>query len=289
MGSNFKVIVVAENDSLLKYAENRISSLENLWSRFEKNSEISILNNAGGKPVLVSNETKSLIQKMLYGYKITNSIFDPTILPILHKIGYQKSLISDKFSQISKDAIWPIDFTQIIIEGNLVTMPKTMSIDAGGIGKGLAADLLVNELLEMGAAGALVSAGGDIKVSGDSPVGQHWTLAIENPFDLKSNISYVKLSHGAIATSSNLKKRFGNRSHLIINSQNESTTNLNQTVTASIISESAALSEVLAKIPFSLGIEDSFKIIEKLNASAFVVTEDKVTFSSENWKGFVLE
>ncbi len=288
MGSIFKVIVVSEDDSLLKHAQNRIDSLEKLWSRFDENSEISILNNARGNPVLVSNETKLLINKMLEGYKVTNSIFDPTILPKLHEIGYDKSLMSDNFSEIQAEAIWPIDFTTITLEGNLVTMPKSMTLDAGGIGKGLAADLLVKELIELGAAGALVSAGGDIKVSGNSPIDEYWTLAIENPFDLNENMAYIKLSHGGIATSSKLKKTFGNNSHIIINTEHSLFIN-NKTVTVSIISESAALSEVLAKIPFSLGIEDSFKIIENLNASALVVTEDKLSYSSENWGGFVLE
>lgn len=288
MGSIFKVIIVSKDDSLLKYAQNRITSLEKLWSRFDENSEITILNNAKGNPVLVSNETKILINKMLDGYRMTNSIFDPTILPKLHQIGYDKSLTSEKFSQIQTEAIWPIDFTRIILEGNLVTMPKSMTIDAGGIGKGFAADLLVKELTELGATGALVSAGGDIKVSGNSPIDEYWTLAIENPFDLKENMAYIKLSHGGIATSSKLKKTFGNNSHIITNT-NQSSLIKNKTVTVSIISESAALSEVLAKIPFSLGIEDSFKLIENLNASALVVTEDKFSYSSENWGGFVLE
>lgn len=267
--------------------KKRIFDLEKLWSRFEINSEISILNNANGRTVLVSNETKQLILKMKYGYKITKKIFDPTILPALHKIGYTKSLVSDKVSQISKNAMWPIDLNQISIEGNLVTIPSAMALDAGGIGKGLAADLVVQELIDLGASGALVSAGGDISVSGTSPIGQHWTLAIENPFDISSNIAYIKLAKGGIATSSKIKKVFKDKNHLI-DTQISSNT-INKTVTSSVISESAGLSEILAKLPFSLNIEKSFEVIEKYNASALLVTEDLKTYASANWKDFVLE
>ena len=53
--------------------------------------------------------------------------------------------------------------------------PPVSSIDAGGIGKGLAADLAVAQLLRSGADGALVSIGGDISMGGCPPEGG-WTI-----------------------------------------------------------------------------------------------------------------
>ncbi len=44
-----------------------------------------------------------------------------------------------------------------------VTLPSGVELDLGGIGKGLAADLVVDELLAAGAAGACVNVGGDLR------------------------------------------------------------------------------------------------------------------------------
>ena len=48
-------------------------------------------------------------------------------------------------------------------------MPAGVVVDAGGIGKGLAADLTVAKLLADGAHGALVSIGGDLAIGRHSP------------------------------------------------------------------------------------------------------------------------
>ena len=46
-----------------------------------------------------------------------------------------------------------------------VTLPRDVEIDPGGLGKGLAADLVTAELLAAGARGVLVNLGGDLRVA----------------------------------------------------------------------------------------------------------------------------
>ena len=61
-----------------------------------------------------------------------------------------------------------------------MTLPAGIRFDPGGIGKGLAADIVTEELIAAGAAGALVSVGGDVRVRGESPGGTAWDLAIDD-------------------------------------------------------------------------------------------------------------
>ena len=58
-----------------------------------------------------------------------------------------------------------------------VSLPAGIRFDPGGIGKGLAADIVTEELITDGAAGALVSVGGDVRVRGKPPTGTTWDLA----------------------------------------------------------------------------------------------------------------
>jgi thiamine biosynthesis lipoprotein len=99
-----------------------------------------------------------------------------------------------------------------------VRLPAGVGIDPGGIGKGLAADIVVGELLGAGAAGALVSLGGDVRVAGEPPDGDRWTLVVEHPVT-GADLLAVGLVDGAVATSSTLRRRWavegGTRHHVV--------------------------------------------------------------------------
>ncbi len=71
--------------------------------------------------------------------------------------------------------------SDIDIDGSQVTLHRGTTVDSGGVGKGLAADLAVEFALKAGALGALVEVGGDVRVGGVSPRSDSWRLAIEDP------------------------------------------------------------------------------------------------------------
>ncbi|HRP36939.1 MAG TPA: FAD:protein FMN transferase, partial [Candidatus Dojkabacteria bacterium] len=58
------------------------------YTRFSPKSELSALNNSGGKPMKVSDEFYYLIEYMLELGKITDGNYDPTIIDILETYGY---------------------------------------------------------------------------------------------------------------------------------------------------------------------------------------------------------
>ena len=60
-------------------------------------------------------------------------------------------------------------------DDRIVTLPAGARFDPGGIGKGLAADLVADELRSFGAAGVCVNVGGDLRVAGAAPgAGDAW-------------------------------------------------------------------------------------------------------------------
>ena len=93
MGSDIHVIVVADPssggaglsaDQLLAWAESRIAGLEQSWSRFRPDSEVSRLNaSAGGDGVLVSSDTALLIEHARLAWSMSGGMFDPTLLDAL--------------------------------------------------------------------------------------------------------------------------------------------------------------------------------------------------------------
>jgi len=286
MGSNFYVKLSSANKELLTQAENEVLRLERIWSRFLPDSEITLLNNSDGKPVFASEETILPVKKMIEAFRITKGIYDPTILPELIKAGYKSSLVNPSLvTKLSKKATWPGELLKTQIQGNLIFLPEGTTLDPGGIGKGIAADLVCEKLIKEGAAGCLVSAGGDIRVKGLPANRPNWLISIEDPEDKESVISQVKLIDGAVATSSRLKRKFSeDANHLIDTRKGKSATSAVQSVT--VVAHNAALAEVLCKVPFGSELDDALRLIENQKSAALVVTEDQMIHTSPSWRRY---
>jgi thiamine biosynthesis lipoprotein len=190
MGSDVHVIVVGGASDLASAARARIDQLEARWSRFLPDSELSRLNRLPGRPVIVSNDTLTGVIAAVDAWKATHGRFDPTVLPALVAAGYDRSFaILNQDHEANADAppgaapgCADIEIDAAV---HSVTLPIGTQIDLGGIGKGLAADLVVDELLDAGASGACVNIGGDLRVRGTAPGSDGWIVGVEHLPDLR--------------------------------------------------------------------------------------------------------
>ena len=159
-----------------------------------------------------------MITKAITGWERTAGRFDPTVHDAVIAAGYPGGPTGSRsgMSQPSPGCAGiRIDHDAPIIE-----FPDGVRFDPGGIGKGLAADLVTAQLLNAGASGALVSLGGDLRVRGESPRGGAWTVDLAEPHVAPSRIARLVLSDGAVATSTTERRRWttidgAHRHHLI--------------------------------------------------------------------------
>lgn len=214
MASAVQIIVVDGPPGAGDVACRVLDQLESAWSRFVETSDISRLNHNTGQPLKVAPTTVKLVETMLEAWRMTGGLFDPSVLPALLEAGYVTS-ISDPTGYTSlpcRECSAHLDsfsFGHVTLDGDcLVTLPAGIAIDAGGLGKGLAADLVVAELLARGAAGALVSIGGDLAAAGRPPEAEGWRLDIEDPFRADQTVSQISFSGGGVATSSTRSRRW---------------------------------------------------------------------------------
>jgi thiamine biosynthesis lipoprotein len=111
-----------------------------------------------------------------------------------------------------------LDDVEIDLDAMTVRLPIGLSIDAGGIGKGLAADLAIALALQSGAESALVSIGGDIATAG---LAGHdaWRVVIAHPDTTRAPVGTIAVTGGGVATSSTRSRRWRHegveRHHLI--------------------------------------------------------------------------
>lgn len=199
-----------------------LQRLESLWSRFIPTSDVSRINMGAGQEVEVAPETILLIETMRQAWSDTQGRYDPTILPVLIANGYAVSKCSPDHRTVLPDGPYHLGaMGEIRVDriSSTVTSPVGVAIDPGGIGKGLAADIAVGSLLEGGAAGALVSIGGDMSVDGEPPEPSGWRVDIEYAEPTDRPLCQVTVDGGGVATSSTRTRRWNHdgraRHHVI--------------------------------------------------------------------------
>lgn len=286
MGSDVHLIVVGGRQGLIDDAQRRIVDLEQRWSRFIDSSEVCELNRRAGGEVIVSSETALLVVRAIEAWRLTGGGFDPTLLGAVVRAGYDVSFeqIDTDRSRQSSDLL--TGCTDIEVHGLSVRLPAGTGFDPGGIGKGLAADLVIRDLVAGGAEGACVNLGGDLRVSGPNPDGDAWTIALEHP-QVSDPVAMIGLHAGAIATSTTLKRRWDvdgvTRHHLIDPATGEpSETDLDL---CTVIAGEAWIAEVLAKAVLLRGSQRAFDIVDD-TAHALTVDHDGVVRMSPGFQDF---
>ena len=283
MGVRCEVSVVGGNVfALAEEGLQMVADLEQLWSRFIPTSDLCRMNRANGEPTWVDQRTITLVAHMMEAHTATKGVYNPTLLPFLLEQGDTKSLIDDKLSTAPINAHAFNYLDDIVIRAdNSVQLPDGMTLDAGGIGKGLAADIVAEHIISRGAESVCVNLGGDIRVA-RTPHSQHdWPVHIMSPSNEDEAVCTISLGEGAIATSHiNARHRTNAGIAQHIASIDHTTP---PAVAASVISSSCAWSEAWTKY----AILRDINLIEDNGLAAFTIDADGTTSCTATWKNFV--
>ena len=286
MGGHGTISLVGGNQDLLDECWALADTCEQLWSRFISDSDISRINWSEGEPVRIAPLTRQLIAAMVSGHTLTEGVYDPTLLPDVMSAGYSTSIVDPtRSTQLPPSAVAPGHLEGIKFSDDHVIVPTGTTLDPGGIAKGFTADLIAQHAIDKGAYGAMVEIDRDIVVQGDAPDGVAWRLGVEDPYAPEAHASIVRLQRGAVATSSQLKRRFGegetSTHHLINPVTHSSATTEAQTVT--VIAASGARAEVLTKRGFVDKPEDFLAWLPSVGGAGLIIFADGRQQVSANW------
>jgi len=219
MASDAQVILVDAAPGAEHYARRRLEQLERRWSRFLPGSDVSRANTSPGALTLVSSDTVALVGAMKEAWRVTDGRCDAAMLAAIVAAGYAASIDgSGRTSRMARRRRRGSTIADVAVDAAtaVVVVPAGVGIDPGGVGKGLAADLVVTELLEAGTGGALVSVGGDLAAAGTPPTEAGWHVAVSDPFDADRALMTFAFDGGGVATSSTLSRTWfkdGRRRH----------------------------------------------------------------------------
>ncbi len=274
MGTEVSVLVPGGD---AERAEALVRDLFEEWeqalSRFRPDSELSRLNDAAGGPVAVSPLLHSVADAAIAAARATDGLFDPTLLPDLARIGYDRT-----FAELEPDAAAPSlprggggwRGVQLDPRKLLVTVPAGVALEFGGIAKGMAVDAALDLLRREGFAEALVDAGGDLGVQG----GRVWPVAVEEVPGLR-----IPLARGAVATSGTGRRRWlqhGRPRHHLVDprSGEPARTDLRA---ATVVAATCRQAEVAATVAMLLGSVAAEPFLRERGLTGILLTDDRVS------------
>ncbi|MFZ4719229.1 MAG: FAD:protein FMN transferase [Ilumatobacteraceae bacterium] len=271
--------------SLTPMAFQRLRELEQAWSRFIPNSELNRLHHQAGRWVKVSHELFVALRWCKRLHDETEGRFDPSIRTALEAWGYDRT-----FRDIDERGTAPTRCTpspglsglELRRDDEAVRLAPGLRIDLGGIGKGLAADMLAGDLLFMGAHGAYVSVGGDIAVAGDTPYGG-WDVPLHHP-DTDLPFDFHCLDAGGLVMSTVRMRRWqradGTPAHHLIDPRTGAPADTD-VVAVAVAALSAARAEALAKAVIVSGSVEGARLLDSFGVAGWILTEtDMIRVSS---------
>lgn len=297
MGSDATVIVVGGRPGLAGTARERLDDLESLWSRFRPTSEVCRLNESSGRRTGVSGETIHLVSTALEAWRLTAGAYDPTVLGDVLRAGYTVS-----FELLASGAPHPAPAATELRRGaagirvdpvaQTVQLPIGVGFDPGGIGKGLAADLVVAELMAAGASGACVNVGGDLRVAGAAPdgvPGDGWSIGVEDPFT-GTDAAVLGVGNGGVATSSRLRRRWtaadGELAHHLIDPRTGQPADTGLAA-VTVVAAEAWQAEMLAKAVFLVGATSGAVLLDDFGAAGLMIADDGSSLTTSNLAPFL--
>lgn len=276
-----------DDTSVLDECFSLCNEYENKFSRTIDDSEVSRINNAGGMPVEVSNETFELLKKGVYYGDISEGLFDITIAPVselwdFHVENIDKNLSDENVEsripdeKAIKEAITHVSYKNIILDEEKLKVTLTDSeakIDLGGIAKGYIADRLKEYLISQGVESALINLGGNILAVGSKPDGSGFHIGIKKPFSDNEIERDVDVIDKAVSTSGVYERFFYENDvlyhHILLPSTGYPVkSDLNA---ASVICKSSTDADALSTICVLLGKDKAEQLISNLEDTEVIL------------------
>lgn len=251
------------------------AALEAQWSRFDAASTISQLNSHPPEGVAVSPETERLLRSAHTAWVRTAGRFDPSVHDAVLAAGYDRSfeLIGDVVELAEPSPQQSTGIGEPLVLDGRAWLPDDVRFDPGGIGKGLAADILVESTLREGSGGVLISLGGDVRVDGTPPDGRGWGVEVSAPDG--TPLTMLALTAGAVATSSTRRRRWrtiqGTAHHLI--DPRTGLPAITDVAQATVLASQAWVAEILATAIAVSGTAEAEALLGS-EAAAIVLTID---------------
>jgi thiamine biosynthesis lipoprotein len=280
MGTTIELILDADNDpaahTALMQGRNTLLDVEAALSRFDPTSELSRLNREGFIAP-ASDVLFDALSLALDARADTGGRFDPSVGAAVVAAGYDRSFDELPAMVQGRAACPSAQGTPAVLDesDHSIRLAPGVQIDLGGIAKGLAAELVAEQLSSVGP--CLVSAGGDIAVRG-VPASGDWPVSITTA----DTDWVVGMTGGGLATSGRDRRKWTTTTgaaHHVVDPRTGAPA-VTDVMRISVFAPTAVDAETLATALMIVGSRAAIAEADQRGYEAIVVTEDGRTLAT---------
>ena len=251
----------------LTAAQRETRRLERLFSRFLPDSDIARLNRtAGGDGIRMARDTFAALSIGRECAKQTDGCFAITAGPLVR-------LWNTPHAQPKP---WQIDEAKLLSGNHALQlrprgrmarlMQADQSVDLGGIGKGYAADRMLDTCKRFGIRSAFADFGGNVAVLGSKPDGSPWTIGIRHPLLKDELIGVLSVTDQSVVTSGDDQRAVPGADGVPHSHIMDPRTGLpaqSGLLSVTVISKSSTVADALATALFVTGMEQGIQYLQR--------------------------
>jgi thiamine biosynthesis lipoprotein len=186
--------------------QHQAERIEATYSRYREGSLLSKINSSGGAPVVVDDETASLLDYAAQCHALSDGLFDITSGVLRRAWGRFDG--SDRIPDpAAVEAVLPlVGWDKVVWRRPEVILPAGMEIDFGGFGKEYAVDRAAMALARETDLAFLVNFGGDLRVGGRRRGDEPWPISLESVEADDAVEATLEVASGGLATSGDARR-----------------------------------------------------------------------------------
>lgn len=265
-------------------AKERLTELEKLWSVTDEESEVWKINHSQGKPAAVSSETEHLLSFALRMAEETGGSLNPAVYPMVRAWGFTTGNYEIPDAEKLQELVSHTDISRISLSDGSVSIPEEMELDFGAVAKGYTGDRMAEILKEHGVTSAIINIGGNVRLIGGTPEGEHWKVGIRSPYG-EGNMGVLEAQDVNIITSGGYERYFigedGNQYWHILDPRTGYPAD-SGIISATIVGADGALCDALSTAAFVMGLEKAEEYWRSRDGFEMIlVTDDNEIYLTE--------
>jgi len=294
-GTTYHITIADPADAglLRLQLERRLREIDHALSNYRSDSELTRFNRAPvGEWMTLGADLYHVLKTSQRISAESDGAFDITVAPLLEVWGFGPGRgeyfpSPDKIDAARRRVGYR--FLELDSDTPRARKLRELEIDVNGIAQGYTVDALAGLLRRAGYRNFLVEVGGELRLSGHSPRGTAWRVAIEKPSDKPGEVQQgITGSDIGITTAGDYHDYFerdGKRySHTIDPATGRPVEHTLASVT--VIAASAEYADGMDTALEVLGPERGYRLAERLGLAAFFIVREGDTFRTFHTSAF---
>ncbi len=278
-------------DTMLYYHQ-----LFDIYHEYEGIVNLKTINdNAGGSPIVVSQDLFDFLQWAKEAYSITSGSVNVALGPVLRlwedcRTKAESASIPDAASL--SEALLHTHIDALILDPSTCTVclsDPEASLDAGALAKGYAVEAAAKRARDAGFTSGVINAGGNVRCIGTPQVRHRnaFSIGIQNPDETAENPLFdtIQVSDLSIVTSGDYQRYFivdGTRYHHILDPTTAMPADRFRSVT--VIHADSKIADMLSTALFILPYEEGLSLANSYEAEVLWIFGDLTWEATEGYK-----